>query len=289
MKKVLLSILLLIGAVTLGGCVTTTPYESAFLSCDRLAQACYRDCERFEDEAGYNTCQAQCDSDINICFDRANESQPTANVGRYGGGFYNDPWYGRYGSYHPNYGYVLSFSFFDRYGYRARRHGSYYGFRGGQRRYSGRRGYRNGYSRPGQRSGHRGQRHDDLRASGNPGNPRYDPDRRGRRGDNLNRDPQRSEDRRGGNGRGQNDAGAPARRERDQRPPTARGRNDGGSSAGRPAPRQPNAAPPARQPNTRPDRRPRQPQSQPRQQSRPTPVWERPRRQGRNQGRRDPR
>jgi hypothetical protein len=112
------------GALFLSSCVTY-PYESAFSSCERQANDCYRICEDIPDERGYVNCQNYCDRDIDRCFDSAYSSYQSSYYGygsSYGYGYSPSPWYGRYGTWYPSYGYALSFSTYDRYGYRKRRH-----------------------------------------------------------------------------------------------------------------------------------------------------------------------
>lgn len=110
-------------ALFLSSCVTY-PYDSAFNSCEREANDCYRLCEDIPDEGGYVACQAHCDRDIDRCFDSAYAPYNGYGYGGggYGGGYgYGSPWYGSYGSWYPNYGYSMSFNYYDRYGYRKRK------------------------------------------------------------------------------------------------------------------------------------------------------------------------
>ncbi|MCB2097406.1 MAG: hypothetical protein KDE05_07225, partial [Parvularculaceae bacterium] len=107
------------GGLFLASCVTY-PYDTAFSSCEREANACYRLCEDIPDEGGYVACQAHCDRDIDRCFDQA--YTPYSGGYYYGGYGYSSPWYGQYGSWYPNSGYYLSFNSYDRYGYRRKRH-----------------------------------------------------------------------------------------------------------------------------------------------------------------------
>lgn len=107
------------GGLFLASCVTY-PYETGFTSCEREANACYRLCEDIPDEGGYVACQSHCDRDIDRCFDQA--YSPYSNSYYYGSYGYPSPWYGRYGSWYPNSGYYLSFNYYDRYGYRKKRH-----------------------------------------------------------------------------------------------------------------------------------------------------------------------
>jgi len=110
-----------IGGLFLASCVTY-PYQSAFTSCEQEANSCYRVCEDIPDESGYIACQSHCDRSIDRCFDQAY----TPYRSGYGYGYtsygYSSPWYGRYGSWYPDSGYYLSFNFYDRYGYRQKRH-----------------------------------------------------------------------------------------------------------------------------------------------------------------------
>ncbi len=107
------------GALLLSSCVTY-PYQSAFSSCESEANACYRLCEEIPDEGGYLACQSHCDRDIDRCFDQA--YSPYSSGYDYSGYGYGSPWYGRYGSWYPDNGYFLSFNYYDRYGYRKKRH-----------------------------------------------------------------------------------------------------------------------------------------------------------------------
>lgn len=106
-----------VGGLFLASCVTY-PYDTAFSSCEREANACYRLCEDIPDENGYVACQAHCDRDIDRCFDQAYSPYSTGYYAGYG---YSSPWYGRYGAWYPDSGYFLSFNFYDRYGYRKKR------------------------------------------------------------------------------------------------------------------------------------------------------------------------
>jgi hypothetical protein len=108
------------GGLLLSSCVTY-PYETAFSSCESEANSCYRVCEDIPDEAGYVNCQSHCDRSIDRCFDQA--YSPYSSSYGYGYGYgYGSPWYGRYGSWYPDSGYFLSFNYYDRYGYRKKRH-----------------------------------------------------------------------------------------------------------------------------------------------------------------------
>lgn len=110
------------GCLLLSSCVTY-PYDSAFNSCEREANDCYRVCEDIPDENGYVRCQSHCDRDIDRCFDQAYSPYNSGYGYGYGGGYgYGSPWYGRYGSWYPDSGYFLSFNYYDRYGYRKRKH-----------------------------------------------------------------------------------------------------------------------------------------------------------------------
>ena len=102
------------GGLFLASCVTY-PYDTAFNSCEREANSCYRLCEDIPDEGGYVACQQHCDRDIDRCFDQA--YSPYSNSYYYGSS-YPSPWYGRYGSWYPNTGYYFTFNSYDRYGYR---------------------------------------------------------------------------------------------------------------------------------------------------------------------------
>lgn len=110
-------------ALLLSSCVTY-PYDTAFNACEREANDCYRLCEEIPDEGGYVACQAHCDRDIDRCFDTAYAPYSGYGYGGYGGGGYGygSPWYGRYGSWYPNNGYYMSFNYYDRYGYRRKKH-----------------------------------------------------------------------------------------------------------------------------------------------------------------------
>ncbi|MEK7265786.1 MAG: hypothetical protein AAB227_06775 [Pseudomonadota bacterium] len=108
------------GGLFLASCVTY-PYQSAFSSCDSEASACYRLCEDIPDEDGYVACQSHCDRDSDRCFDQA--YSPYSSGYGYGGGYgYSSPWYGQYGSWYPGGGYYMSYNYYDRYGYRKKRH-----------------------------------------------------------------------------------------------------------------------------------------------------------------------
>lgn len=110
-----------VGGLFLASCVTY-PYDTAFSSCESEANACYRLCEDIPDEGGYVACQAHCDRDIDRCFDQAYSPYSSGYYG-YGSGYgYSSPWYGQYGSWYPGSGYYLSFNYYDRYGYRKKRH-----------------------------------------------------------------------------------------------------------------------------------------------------------------------
>lgn len=110
-----------VGGLFLASCVTY-PYQTAFTSCEQEANSCYRVCEDIPDESGYVACQSHCDRSIDRCFDQAY----TPYRSGYGYGYtsygYSSPWYGRYGSWYPDTGYYLSFNYYDRYGYRKKRH-----------------------------------------------------------------------------------------------------------------------------------------------------------------------
>ncbi|MCB2112946.1 MAG: hypothetical protein KDD85_05285 [Parvularculaceae bacterium] len=109
-----------LGGLFLASCVTY-PYDTAFNSCEREANSCYRLCEDIPDEGGYVACQRHCDRDIDRCFDQA-YTPYSGNY--YYGSSYPSPWYGRYGSWYPNTGYYFTYNHYDRYGYRKnkRRH-----------------------------------------------------------------------------------------------------------------------------------------------------------------------
>ncbi len=101
------------------GCVSY-PYETAFSACDAEAGACYRYCEEFEGSPDYGTCHADCDAGANQCFAgayNAYEYSGASYGARYSGLRPPPPWYGNYGAWYPNSGYVFSFSYFDNYGY----------------------------------------------------------------------------------------------------------------------------------------------------------------------------
>ncbi|MHA7872398.1 MAG: hypothetical protein ACX939_08620 [Hyphococcus sp.] len=163
------------------GCVSY-PYETAFSGCDEAAGACYRYCEEFDGTPDYGACHAECDDEANICFAEAYDPYigrgvATAGVGYPGPAFGPSPWFGRYGAWYPNAGYVFSFNYFGGpYGYGPRRfrNWGYYDRVGPGRRYRGDRGWR------------------------------YRGDRGRRRGGDGDR-------RRGGPGRGQPPAAAPPR------------------------------------------------------------------------------
>ena len=143
------------GGLLLAGCVTY-PYETAFSSCEREANACYRLCEEIPDEGGYVACQSHCDRDIDRCFDTAYSPYRSGYYSGYSS--YSSPWYGRYGTWYPDSGFFLSLNFYDRYGYRARRHPPKY-----HRNYGGNRnGYRNN-GRYDDRRGYDGRRYDRRR------------------------------------------------------------------------------------------------------------------------------
>lgn len=93
----------------LGSCVTY-PYQTSFAACDTYAGQCYRDCEVYEGSADYGACHADCEYDADQCF--ADAYGP--NSSGYGPG-YPSPWYGRYGAWYPQTGFVFSYS--NRYGY----------------------------------------------------------------------------------------------------------------------------------------------------------------------------
>ena len=121
------------------GCVSY-PYETAFSSCDDEAGACYQYCEEFEGSPDYGTCHADCDATANQCFAgayNAYEYSGAAYGGRYTGLRPAPPWYGRFGAWYPNSGYVFSFSYLDNYGYGYNRpyRGRNRGYRDDRRRY----------------------------------------------------------------------------------------------------------------------------------------------------------
>jgi len=157
------------------GCVSY-PYETAFSTCDAEAGACYRYCEDFEGTEDYALCHRDCEADANQCFATA--------YGPYGPGtgystaypaYGPTTWYGRYGSWYPNTGYVFSFSYFD--------HG--YGYYPG-RRYGRRHGYRDPYYRDrhrNRRAGDQPRRRDGRRRGDGPppaAAPRPQPQPKGR-------------------------------------------------------------------------------------------------------------
>lgn len=102
--------------VLLAGCMTY-PYASGFAACDNAAGACHRGCAGLTDEGAYRACAADCEYSADRCFAQAYE--PYA----YGGAYYSygygygAPWYGSYGAWHPDAGYVFSFSYIDRHRY----------------------------------------------------------------------------------------------------------------------------------------------------------------------------
>ncbi len=119
-----------VGAVLwlLTGCVTY-PYETAFAACDGAAGACYDYCEQFADAPDdYAACHADCDAEANQCFADSYDQYRYARSG-YGYSAYGpSPWYGRYGYWYPDQGYIFSFSYYGNYGYRDRnyrRHSPY--------------------------------------------------------------------------------------------------------------------------------------------------------------------
>ncbi|MEM9616817.1 MAG: hypothetical protein AAF936_02560 [Pseudomonadota bacterium] len=133
------------------GCVSY-PYETAFSGCDAEAGVCYRYCEDFEGTEDYSACHADCEFNANQCFAGAYDSYQYSGAGygaRYSG-LHPSPWYGQYGAWYPNSGYVFSFNYF----------GNGYGY--GPRRYRDR--------HYGYQDDHRRRRRDDQRRGGNRGN-----------------------------------------------------------------------------------------------------------------------
>lgn len=123
MKNLLGLSALATGGLLLSSCVTT-PYETAFNGCENEANSCYRICEDIPDERGYIQCQEHCDQSANRCFDQAYAAYQNQNYGygNYGyGSRYGSPWYGRYGSWYPSYGFYLGYNNYDRYGHRKRK------------------------------------------------------------------------------------------------------------------------------------------------------------------------
>lgn len=102
------------GLMLLAGCVTY-PYETGFASCDAQAGACYQDCEVYAGETGYGACHASCEARANQCF--ATAYGPYRSSSYYGG--YAWPWYGDYGVWGPQTGFIFSFNYggYDRYRY----------------------------------------------------------------------------------------------------------------------------------------------------------------------------
>lgn len=125
------------GAATvllLAGCTTYYPYETAFNVCDDQVGACYRYCEQYEDIPGdYAACHSDCEAEANQCFANAYRRNTYA-YSSYGYSPYDPwPWYGRYGYWYPSSGFVFSFDYYNRYGYRGR----YYDYYNHRRRRDG--------------------------------------------------------------------------------------------------------------------------------------------------------
>ncbi|MEL7488817.1 MAG: hypothetical protein AAGJ87_16590, partial [Pseudomonadota bacterium] len=100
-----------LGLAFLAGC-ETYPYASAFSSCDAGAGACYRDCEDFAETAEDGAaCRSACEVEVDRCFDAAYAPYRTANVAV----GYIPPWYGRFGAWYPNRGYIVSFGNINRF------------------------------------------------------------------------------------------------------------------------------------------------------------------------------
>lgn len=139
----------LVGLLFAASC-QTYPYAASFSACDSSAGSCYRACETYADHAGdYAACHADCEYEADICF--ANAYEPYRYAGSSYGPTYISPWYGSYGAWYPQTGYVVSLGYLS--------------------------SSRYGYSRPGYRTGHRydRNRHQSDRRRG-----RSDRERQGR-------------------------------------------------------------------------------------------------------------
>jgi len=248
-----------IGLLLAVNACAVSPYETAFSSCDDRVGICYRNCETYANDADYGACQASCERDAEVCFDRAYSQYRV--VSGTAVTFY--PFYGTYAYWYPNRGFVSR--------YRPRGHFGY-----GHR---GIRPVRRPYVPP---------RYRDQR----PDRPRYDnPRRRPPRGDNPRRRPPRGDApgrRRPVNpppsSRPRADRPVPKRRvrpvrpaDRPARPPRSRPPRRGDRPARpprggtRPA-RPPRADRPARgnRPASRPPKRTRPPRSRPSGRGKPT-------------------
>ena len=140
-----------IGLMLIAGC-QTYPYASSFSYCDRQAGACYRDCEYYAESPGeYSACHADCEYQADRCF--ANAYEPYRYAGSPYGPTYVAPWYGSYGAWYPQTGYVISLGVVNRYGYSRSRRGYYdRGYdRRPDRQYRGRRDGRGSRDRRGRR------------------------------------------------------------------------------------------------------------------------------------------
>ncbi|MBI1364739.1 MAG: hypothetical protein GC153_02115 [Alphaproteobacteria bacterium] len=100
-------------AALLFGC-ETYPYASGFSVCDDRAGQCYRACEAYAGGPGYSACHADCDYEADQCFASAYGPYYSA----YPSYAYLDPWYGRYGVWYPQRGYVFSLNVYNRYPHR---------------------------------------------------------------------------------------------------------------------------------------------------------------------------
>lgn len=148
--------------LVLAGCVTS-PYQTAFTTCDDEAGACYRYCaEISESDEDGAACRADCEAGANQCFADAYDRYSYAGSTYSRSSAYYQPswpWYGRYGAWGPRRGYYFDFTYWGRSsGYYPPRHR-----RGDRHRYrsdrDGRRGDRN---RP------RGPRYSDGDNAGSP-------------------------------------------------------------------------------------------------------------------------
>lgn len=147
MKSSLRSLWPLAAMLLATGCVTY-PYETAFSGCDAEAGVCYQYCEEFNGTEDYSACHADCEYNANQCFAGAYNSYQYSGVGygtRYSG-LQPSPWFGQYGAWYPNSGYVFSFNYFGNgYGYGPNRYrGRHYGYQGDRRRHRGNRGNQGG-------------------------------------------------------------------------------------------------------------------------------------------------
>ncbi|MEO1151288.1 MAG: hypothetical protein AAFW83_09905 [Pseudomonadota bacterium] len=172
----------------LSACETTGGYQQAFAVCDAEVGACYRQCEEYEGTTDYGSCQASCEQEASACFDRAQRSYQSVNVGYSVG--YISPWFGNFCAWYPDRGFVSRYRRFRGSHFR-------YGARG---YYPGRRYRRDGRYDPRYDGYRTPPRYRDRPRRDRPRNdrprrdrPRYDDDRRPPRGDRPGGRPPRTD------------------------------------------------------------------------------------------------